>query len=375
MTTTPLNISVSVSRPEELLAALPHLVGFTPVDSLVVLTLRGAEGDSSLGSALRMDLPCVTRHAEAVRYLFDGPLAAQRTDALLAIVIGARRSHRCREHCLPGCVAAAEANEQLSADAGLHEHAELPHAELIGCLEQAAHQAGMGFVHGLWAPEVATGAPWRCFRDSDCQGELPDVRSSSVAAAMTAAGVVAFRDRDELAGLVAPESTAIREWRSERLDTMLREREDMGERPVRDEVRTVFGAIERTGRGGALTEDDLLRVLLAVSQSQIRDLVLGTALGEKAAAAEQLWLTLVRKAPEPEVADVAALLAFSAYLRGDGALASVALERIENCRPEHTLGLLLRQAINAGLPPDKLRRIAEDSAADAQIGLDEDGAE
>ncbi|MHA6803122.1 DUF4192 domain-containing protein [Salinifilum ghardaiensis] len=375
MTTTPLNISVSVSRPEELLAALPHLVGFTPADSLVVLTLRGEEGDSSLGSALRMDLPCATRHAEAVRYLLDGPLAAQRVDALFAIVIGARRPHRCRAHCPPGCAAAAEVNEHRSAEAVRDEHAELPHAELVDHLEQAARQAGMGFVHALWAPEISTGAPWRCFRENDCHGQLPDVRSSSVAAAMTAAGVVAFRDRDELTELVAPESTATRQWRSDRLDTMLSEREGAGERPVRDEIRTVFGAIERTGQGGALTEDDLLRVLLAVSQTQVRDLVLGTALGPKAAAAEQLWLTLVRKAPDPEVADVAALLAFSAYLRGDGALASVALERIEHCRPEHTLGLLLRRAVNAGLPPDKLRRIAEDAATDAQIGLDEDGAE
>jgi Domain of unknown function (DUF4192) len=83
---------------------------------------------------------------------------------------------------------------------------------------------------------------------------------------------------------------------------------------------------------------------------------------------------LVRKAPPPELADVAALLAFSAYLRGEGALAGVALERIEATRPDHRLGRLLRQALDVGIPPADLAVIARDAADDAQTLIEEDGA-
>ena len=64
--------------------------------------------------------------------------------------------------------------------------------------------------------------------------------------------------------------------------------------------------------------------------------------GPAAAAAEQLWAALVRELPDPEAAEPAALLAVSALLRGDGALANVALDRAEQAWPGHRLTRLLR---------------------------------
>jgi hypothetical protein len=58
-----------------------------------------------------------------------------------------------------------------------------------------------------------------------------------------------------------------------------------------------------------------------------------------------------------------ALLALTAYLRGDGALAGVALDAALNACPHHSLSGLLRAALDGGLPPELLRGVAEDAAA------------
>src|SRR5262249_60782180 len=80
-----------------------------------------------------------------------------------------------------------------------------------------------------------------------------------------------------------------------------------------------------------------------------------------AAAAERLWLALVRAPPAPERAEPAALLALTAYLRGDGGLASVALEAALLACPHHSLSGLLRAALDGGMPPELLREIAMDA--------------
>ncbi|HWR46990.1 MAG TPA: DUF4192 family protein, partial [Pseudonocardiaceae bacterium] len=74
----------------------------------------------------------------------------------------------------------------------------------------------------------------------------------------------------------------------------------------------------------------------------------------------------VRATPAPERAEPAALLALSAYVRGDGALAGVALDAALHACPQHSLSGLLRAALDAGLPPELLRSIAADAAAALQ---------
>jgi hypothetical protein len=252
---------------------------------------------------------------------------------------------------------------------------DLPHSELIGVLREVLGGAGVSVLHASWTAEVRVGEPWRCYDDEQCRGEISDPTASPLAAALAAAGVVTFDSREELEELVAPEAPEKIASRAAQLDAMYEDAEL--ERASADGTKRdweiVLAAIRRTEDGSALTEDDLLRVLIALSDNRVRDLTLSTALGESAIAAERLWISLLRKAPSPELADVAALLAFSAYLRGEGALAGVALERIEATRPDHRLGTLLRQALDAGVPPAELAVIANDAAEDARELIEEDG--
>ena len=68
-------------------------------------------------------------------------------------------------------------------------------------------------------------------------------------------------------------------------------------------------------------------------------------------AHQRLWTDLVRLLPDRYVPAPAALLAFTAWQAGNGALASIALERALGADPEYSMALLIAEALHAGLPP------------------------
>lgn len=351
----PLHNTVALTNPSDILAAVPHLVGFRPVESLVLIAVRGTDRAARLGVTLRADLPPVDQQYHLVEYLLNGPIGRRKVDGVFVVVVGGHGHGR---------------------DAPDRDDPAPPQRELVRVFREIFGAAGVSVLHAMWAPEIRTGAGWRCYDEDECQGVISDSSASPLAATLAAAGVVTFESRREWEQLVAPDASEILARRSARLDAMYEDLEQRGgpaDGAQRD-IEIVFAAIRRVDAGAPLTEDDLLRVLIAVSDTRVRDVALSMALGEWAGAAERLWTDLVRKAPEPELAEVAALLAYSAYLRGDGALASVALERIEATRPDHRLGTLLRQALDAGVSPTELAVIARDAADDARTLIDEDGA-
>lgn len=369
--TTPLHSTVKLTDPGDVLAAVPHLLGFHPVNSLVILTVHRNSASVRLGMAVRVDLPGPEESSRVVEHLVKGPVLRQGADAVILVVVG---GHADIGAIPTGVEGGGAVPTPRRSEAG-PDPVDPPHGDLVGSLRDVLGDAALPVVHAIWTTEIRQGLPWHCY-DEHRSGTTADPQTSPLAAAMAAAGSVTFADREELAGLVASEPAESIARRAARLDALYEETEQdrvSAERASRD-LEVVLGAIRRTAEGTALTEDDLVRVFLALADNRVRDVVLGAALTEWACAAEQLWLVLVRKAPAPEMADAAALLAFFAYLRGDGALAGVALERIEASRPEHRLGTLLRQALDAGVPPSELAVIAKDAAEDARLLIEQDGA-
>jgi hypothetical protein len=76
-----------------------------------------------------------------------------------------------------------------------------------------------------------------------------------------------------------------------------------------------------------------------------------------------LWTECTRRGPAPFDAAPATLLAVSAWLRGDGAMANVALERALESRPGYTLARLLAQGLTGCLPPAALRAMVRAAVA------------
>lgn len=407
--TNTLRSNIALKDFSELFAAVPHLVGYTPTNSLVLITLHGRGPLSRFGLVLRADLPESANADGFARQLVQGPLRASGAESVLLLVVGEPSPGAdspavgSSDEDLPDAGApkaaapSANENDPATMDSAINDLATKdsaaaaprderatdhgppggcfpPHADLIDALSAALRDVGVEVVHAAWTAEVRLGQQWVCYDEDRCRGEVFDPAISPVGTALAANGSVTFQNRTELEQLVAPESDDALARRSAKLDALAEDTEqDRGSSacPRRD-CETVFAAIRRTAAGAALTEDDLLKVMLALSDNRVRDFALSSALDDTASAAEQLWTTLVRKAPSPELADVAALLAVSAYLRGDGALAGVALERIERTRPEHRLGVLLRRTLDLAIPMDDLATIVRDAAEDARTLMAEE---
>jgi hypothetical protein len=128
--------------------------------------------------------------------------------------------------------------------------------------------------------------------------------------------------------------------------------------PDRNTATALVDAALADAAAGPVHLDDgrVLALAAALADPLVRDAALARcATPAGSSGAEQLWAALARETPDPEAAEPAALLAACALLRGDGALAGIALDRAERAWPGHRLTGLLRAALLAGIRPEQLR--------------------
>lgn len=166
-----------------------------------------------------------------------------------------------------------------------------------------------------------------------------------------------YGSREELAAFVDsdPERAAV-------LASLLSDAGGAAE-PVEVSVRRVAVAARRMAAGSAPGDGELAAVGAVLTDVRIRDGLLGLAVGEDAAAAEALWVLLVRVLPDPFRVEALVLLAASAYARGDGPLAGVALGAALSADPGHRLAGLLDVALAGGVRPEELRVVIAKAAA------------
>src|SRR3954470_24423835 len=78
-------LTVRLADLGDVAAALPHLIGFRPRESLVAVSMRGAPG-SRLGLTARVDLPA-PEHRRSVLAGVVRSLVTDRPDAVLLVVV------------------------------------------------------------------------------------------------------------------------------------------------------------------------------------------------------------------------------------------------------------------------------------------------
>lgn len=93
------------------------------------------------------------------------------------------------------------------------------------------------------------------------------------------------------------------------------------------------------------------RVLRAVAEPQVRDVALCLVRRSTAAEHVRVWRRVVCLSPPSAVAPAAALLALSAWVAGDGALAWCAVEKSVQAQPGQSLAGLVSQALEHAAPP------------------------
>jgi len=314
------------------LAAVPHLLGFHPSQSMVVVALDARRGRIVL--AFRYDLPDppdparaqeITEHAVAV-------LKKRRIKTAIAAGYGA------------GTLVTPVAE---SLGAGLRGAG-------IALRDLLRVQDGRYFSYVCTNPGCcpADGVPF-------------DESAHPAAAALTAAGMPARPDRASLVASLAPlTGQATESMRRATERALLRTEELIASSGApgspwlvveagREAVRSAIGIYRR---GGQITDYDQLAWLsVTIADLRVRDDAWARMDPRHRAQHRRLWTDVVRHACEPYVPAPASLLAFTAWQSGEGALANVAIERALAADPEYSMAHLLGQALDAGLPPSAAR--------------------
>jgi hypothetical protein len=326
---------VRVSSPADVLAVVPHLLGFHPGKSLVVMGVGRPRARVQL--AFRYDLPDPPDpvHAADIAEHAAEVLRHRRLSTVIGVGYG------------PGALVTPVAD----------------------ALAEALREAGLR-LHELMRVEDGRYWSYLCENPECCPAEgVPfDVRANPAAAAMTVAGLVAYPDRAALAGTVAPVTgaaarsmeQATRRARERAADLIAQASAPGTGRPARllvDEGRrAVREAIDTYRAGGRLLADEPVAWLTVVlAHLPVRDDAWARMDAEYRAAHLRLWTDVVRRAAPAYLPAPASLLAFTAWQSGEGALANIAIDRALAADPGYSLAQLLRDIMDAGVPPSAAR--------------------
>lgn len=389
--------TIRVSEPRELLALIPHQLGFVPTNSMVLVSLR--EPRSRVGLVARVDL----------EDLSDSQFGPQLARSLVAHLDSDRASR-----CILVCYTSVplQPGDSVPTDARVS----------VVHLEEA-----IGDFFPVEGRFIVDPERFHCVDSqldvSEPGRPLVDLQSTAVGAQMVMAGNVVASDRDGL-GLLPTTSGkdhrvaagALQVWSSLRvlLETPGADTKHLasqavvlaGKRAPRtlpewrvaglrlwrhevDRARTELDAHTARARpttwgrlaaaledvvvrdaallalvvGSSLPEDSLLPddhdTEIAAAIAAILDPVVGHAPNPHVVGPSNSVLRMiVAHAPNQQHAPAATLLALIAWWEGKGAQASVWLERAQAADPEYRLAGLLAEAINSGMPPGWVRQSA-----------------
>ena len=312
-----------LNRPGALIAALPAVLGFVPEKSLVLVSLD----DGELGSVLRVDLS--EELLDGVGHLAE-VAAAAAPEAAIAVIVDADGAHcpRCNEDYRQLCTALAEALAQNDIE--------------------------LWTVHVV--DRIAAGGSWHCVDGCGSSGMVDDPSASPLAVAAVLDGRRLYPRRTDLQAVIAVDDPTRSAGLTAAVERQAARRPD-GQ--VSRDVENAVAAAARVAAGQPLPDVEVARLGCALTDPQVRDLLYALAVGEGAGAVESLWALLARTLPPPWRVEALVLLAFSAYARGDGPLAGVSLEAALRCEPGHRMAGMLDTALQSGLRPQDIRRLAD----------------
>jgi Domain of unknown function (DUF4192) len=327
-------IRLSAGSPEAVLAVVPHLLGFYPERSLVVIGLAGQPTQVRL--TFRYDLPEPPEGAAAADIAEHAASVLSRQEIPAAVLIGYGTG--------AAAVPVLEAVVRTLSLSGVS----------VGEVLRA--EAGR-----YWS--LLCGSPECC----PAEGRPYDPGSHPVAAAMTQAGHGAHPDRAALARTLQPPPGTVDQVRraTDAARRQLAELvarghaagdRDPGLRVARAGRAAIQQAIRTYRAGGVISAADQL-AWLAVLLADLRVRDDAWARMDPARSDEHilLWSDVLRAAATEFVPAPASLLAFTAWQAGNGALAACAVDRALAADRHYSMALLIDDALQAGLPPSSAR--------------------
>jgi hypothetical protein len=314
---------VRIGSPGELIAAVPYLLGFVPVDSLVVVVLGGSRHEVVL--VQRGDLAGLTPRVQAQ---LAGAARQSGGDSAAVILFG-------------------DVGEQAVAWS-VGSRLEAAGIRLLDVLQVRDRR---------WTSLL-------CDDPTCCPPEgrpLPEVGTTVGEATLAYLGLTVEPGRDQVADRLAPDPP-------ERRAAVRAELDRVPDGSPSDGLDLVRAAIRRAP-DGPVSPVLAAQCLAAIADFRVRDCLLDTSVRADADAAARLWAELTRCAPDGSVAPAAVLVAAAAYVAGEGVLAAVALERAQSDDPDHVLAAQLSMLLANGFPPADIRRVLVRSARESRRRL------
>lgn len=313
---------VRVSSPAEIAASLPALLGYHVEKSIVLILLGGPKHRIRL--TMRLDMPerLDEATARAVWQTFIPGVRNAEADEAVIVFVDPQ----------PGGV------ESL-ADA------------LVGGLSD----------YGVGMRDVLVVADGR-FRSLVCDDEQccppqgnPVPQTSALAAAAVTTGTVIRATRDDLRAEIAPpDEDAAR--RAQKVVALLRSTAWAGS--LDDPAESFDDYLDTActaATGPGLSLDQAARLACLVSVGDFRDMAYLHMVQNDHVAHREVWASVCRQIPRTDTVVPHVLFALAAYLDGHGAMASVALEAVEEVDADHPSVRLISDVIAEGVPPKRLR--------------------
>ncbi len=343
MTSTPTHSvppTLRARSPEDLLALVPVVLGFEPAESVVMLTFGAAQPFHA-----RVDLPERRSDAPAVAALLLDPAAVHRVGRVVLLL--------------------------YSADPDRRVVTDTWRALRSGCRER-----------GLDVIEALRVSPTRYhpLLGGDPRlreiGVPYDVSTHPFRAQAVLEGRVTRRTRADLAAGLASDPRAVAAVAAAAARTPAWPWEDEAEVPssaLLAEGEWVEQEVERHLDAGTVPDDAAAaRLLRALTVVAVRDAAWSRVPRPRAGDGVRLFTDLLRRAPDPWVPPVAALLAWAAWQAGEGALAWCALDRCEAVDRRYPLAQILAGALARAVPPSAVDACVDWRSAVADHDRDRD---
>lgn len=296
--------SYVATGPEDLIALAPTVLRFDPEDSVVVLTF-GAPGNAF--------------HARV-----ELPRRPREQDEVADVILRAMKSNHLRD-----CAVLVYSKDHAAAAAQGRK------------LNRKLRRGGIRVVDVL----IVDGDRYFKVLRGDDKGTVFDISAHPFTARRVLDGVVVHKSRDDLAATLEPDEEAAAGH------SALIEAAQRWEETKRDgvaEAQWVRSVMREAVAVGEIAESDLPRLLADLRILELTDVAWSAIEPGDADVHVELWRDLVRRAPEGYVDGPACLLAFAAWLAGDGALAWCGLDR---CGPDIPMADMLKELLYSAVPP------------------------
>ena len=334
---------VTLRTPDDVLAKVPFLVGFHPQESLVVLAFGP---DQQLLFTLRVDLPDeaevgLSGSGDRDVALSDDCTVTRTFVRPLVRVVRTRGASRA---LLVAYTSSREAARPVL---------------------RATHRTMAGVGIEVLDLLVADGRRWwsDACDDAGCcppTGNPYDLASHPVTVSSVFAGEVALADEDAVRRSLAPVEGPSRKSMQDMTARVLAEMaERFSDAPDRVAATTAAGRrhvvdlLRRRGSDPAgLSDRQVAEASVFVSDLDARDAIWRLVTKESARLHVALWSEVCRRAVKPYDVAPATLLAFAAWLGGEGALARCALERAIASNPDYPMAGLVEELLIGVVPPE-----------------------